>query len=810
MEKFTSVDMHVHSRHSTRPSQWGLQKLGCSESYTGPEFIYKRLRDKGMDLVTITDHNCIDGCLEIAHKDGVFVSEEITAHFPDDGCKVHVLAYDISEEQHSRIQEIRFNIFELVSYLQTEDILHAAAHPLFSVNGKMSYENFERLLLLFKIMECNGARDKTQNEALEFILDNLCPLDFEYLQNKYDLKAAGNKPWEKSIIGGSDDHSSLNIGRMFTRVPGIHNLKKFLEQVNKGCSNAWGTPSTPKTMAHNLYSIGYQFCKHKFNLHRYTGQDSLLQFLDQTLHPGQKIPKNIKDSILGFIYKKTGSKGKTPAREFHRLLSRETELMLRTDPEITRMVQSSVNPHEYMGSRWFRFANKAGNRLLSHEAGRLVEQAASAGFLDMFQTLGSAGSLYTMLSPYFVSYGIFNQDRRTSKEFISSFKKRKGIRKSAYQMRVAHFTDTFYEINGVARTMQQLATTAAVTSKDLTIITCRPDSSKSLEMDGVQNFEPMGMLDLPEYPEIKLYYPPVLEMIDYCFERDTTHLHTATPGPMGLAALATATILGLPIFGTYHTSLPQYTGHLTGDHALEALMWKYIIWYYNQLDKVFAPSKSTADELRLKGVRSEKIKVYPRGVDTDKFNPAKRNGFFARHYKIQNKTKLLYVGRISKEKNLQILEKAFQKICEHTSKVHLVIVGDGPYRYEMEYRLKDYPATFTGYLQGEELSQAYASSDLFVFPSSTDTFGNVVLEAQASGVPAIVVDQGGPGENIIQGDTGLVVPAEDSHALKRAILSLLAHPEDLREMGQKARKYMESRSFKKAFEQTWEMYRECA
>jgi glycosyltransferase involved in cell wall biosynthesis len=170
--------------------------------------------------------------------------------------------------------------------------------------------------------------------------------------------------------------------------------------------------------------------------------------------------------------------------------------------------------------------------------------------------------------------------------------------------------------------------------------------------------------------------------------------------------------------------------------------------------------------------------------------------------------KILYVGRISKEKDLPLLVKAFKEVCSMYNNVHLIVTGDGPYLTAMREELKGVPAHFTGYLEGEALEALYASCDLFVFPSGTDTFGNVVLEAQASGLPVIVTDRGGPRENIVEGETGLVVPARDPNALKEAILSLLNDPGRMKEMGRAARRYIEGRSFESAFRETCEIYQD--
>ncbi|MFP4031139.1 MAG: PHP domain-containing protein, partial [Desulfococcaceae bacterium] len=154
-----NIDLHVHSKFSKRPTQWVLRKIGCPESFTEPLQIYRIARRRGMDLVTISDHNSIAGALEIAHLPGAFVSEEITTYFPEDGCKLHVLALDVTEAQHDEIQKLRKNVFELVPWLRDQGILHILAHPLYAVNDRLTLDHFEQALLLFKCFELNGARN---------------------------------------------------------------------------------------------------------------------------------------------------------------------------------------------------------------------------------------------------------------------------------------------------------------------------------------------------------------------------------------------------------------------------------------------------------------------------------------------------------------------------------------------------------------------------------------------------------------------------------------------------------------------------
>ena len=263
----------------------------------------------------------------------------------------------------------------------------------------------------------------------------------------------------------------------------------------------------------------------------------------------------------------------------------------------------------------------------------------------------------------------------------------------------------------------------------------------------------------------------------------------------------------IPVSGTYHTAVPQYAATLTGDGTIGELVWRYIIWFYDQLDFILVPSKATGRELEQKGISPSKIRLFPRGVDLERFNPSKRKMKVMRdRFGAVNGVKVLYVGRISKEKDLGLLVQAFRELSENRKDVELVFVGDGPYLEELRRSAADLPCIFTGYLEGEELTAAYASCDLFAFPSGTDTFGNVVLEAQASGLPVIVTDSGGPQENVIDGKTGLIVRAGEVGGLREALDALLGDSLRRKEMGRAARKYVETRSYEQAFEDSWDLY----
>jgi glycosyltransferase involved in cell wall biosynthesis len=204
-----------------------------------------------------------------------------------------------------------------------------------------------------------------------------------------------------------------------------------------------------------------------------------------------------------------------------------------------------------------------------------------------------------------------------------------------------------------------------------------------------------------------------------------------------------------------------------------------------------------------KGIDKRILKLEPRTVDVDTYSPIKREKELYTE-KLNGHTRILYVGRLSKEKDLDVLMQAFYQLSEEDGNVALIVVGDGPYRQELERTCNNgHVVLFTGYLHGEELQKVYASSDIFVFPSTTDTFGKVVLEAQASGLPAIVSDLGGPHEIIIPGETGITVPNKNPEAFKDALKYLVSHPNIRKSMSVKARKMAESRSTDAIFEEYW-------
>lgn len=619
------VDLHVHSKYSKRPSQWFLQKIGCPESFTEPLDLYRIARNRGMSLVTITDHNRIEGVLEIAHLPGTFISEEVTSYFPEDQCKVHVLVFKIHESQHEDIQKLRNNLYDLVEYLQRQHIIHALAHPLYSVNDRLTVDHFEKCLLLFKNFELNGDFNAESNECLKRILANLGREDIIRLADKHDILLKVPVPWEKNLVGGSDDHSSLNIARTFTEVVNAYSVDTFLHGIDSGVTTVISQPSSPLNLARNLYSIAYQFYRHKLGLGNYAPKDDVLKFIDRSLRADQGEPAGFFNKLhflrqYGRQKKIAGSAPDTMLE----LLRQETGKLLAENPQLFSLPETGSTNYGDLEKQWFVFVKEISNRVLLQFANHLLDHFSGANLFNIFHTVGSAGGFYTLLAPYFVAFAQYNKHRHFQRMVEKRFQDTgKGETESGLYENVAIFTDTFYGINEVALTLQQQVSSATKSNQRLTVVTC--DGEDFCDQTGIRNFKPIGAYDFSEYPESKLFYPPLMEMLEFCYRKNFARIHAATPGPIGLAALLVARLLKLPINGTYHTSLPLHAQFLTGDAMIEELAWKYTTWFYNQMGQIYVPSQSAYEELVGKGIEAEKIHLLPQEVDIQRFHPAKND-----------------------------------------------------------------------------------------------------------------------------------------------------------------------------------------
>jgi glycosyltransferase involved in cell wall biosynthesis len=448
--------------------------------------------------------------------------------------------------------------------------------------------------------------------------------------------------------------------------------------------------------------------------------------------------------------------------------------------------------------RTFLMANMVCEQLAFRLFEKFVQQLRTGNVIESMQALSGIAPIVVLLSPYI--YGFHSQ--APSRTWLRQiFLEMTGAIPPALQNRKrAWFTDTLEDVNGVATTIRKMTAAGVAAGEELIVVTSRRD----LKIDDIpiKNFRPIGEFELPEYELQRMSFPPILQILDYVQREQFSEIIISTPGPIGLTGLLAAKMLNLQTSGIYHTDIPEYVRILTEDGFLESLAWSYMHWLYGQVDTVFVNSEQYRKCWIDRGFAPEKLKILPRGLDTDLFSPRRRDlSFWKRFGANKSDVRLLYVGRISREKDLDVLAAAYDKIREAGAPVKLFMVGHGPYSEALAARLPE--AVFVGYLTGEPLAAAYASADIFVFPSTTDTFGNVIIEAQASGLPVIVSNLGGPKELVENGVNGIITKAHDAEDVARAI-TLLVNDAKLRaRMGEKARQSVVDRSWPDAFRSFW-------
>lgn len=366
-------------------------------------------------------------------------------------------------------------------------------------------------------------------------------------------------------------------------------------------------------------------------------------------------------------------------------------------------------------------------------------------------------------------------------------------------MRVALFTDTYLpQINGVTNTLKHLIEYYEAVGIEYKIFAPR------YEKDNTSNhLECFNSIKFIMYPENRVALPNTLRVSSTLAKFKPDLIHIMTEFVLGFTGLNYAKKHGIPSISNYTTNFSQYADYYKIPMLKESI-WNYLKWFHSQNTLTLCPSLISKELLQQHGITNTDI--LSRGIDYKNFHPFKRNDQLRKELGVGGKTVFLYVGRVSYEKDLDILCDSYWEIYKkYQENVALIVTGDGPY---LERCKQMFPATtiFTGFLKGKELAQIYASSDIFVCPSSTETFGNVILEAMASGLPVIGADAGGVGELIIQRENGLKFEKRISKSLTNC-MALLMQDYDLRDyLKCNGREFVASRSWNAVFDGLMEIY----
>jgi len=348
---------------------------------------------------------------------------------------------------------------------------------------------------------------------------------------------------------------------------------------------------------------------------------------------------------------------------------------------------------------------------------------------------------------------------------------------SQKELRVAIFTGNYNHIrDGVSLTLNRLV--AFLESNNIPVLVFGPTADEPA-FEHVGEFNAVPSIPMPGRPEyrVTIGFPEDVQrkLRDFA----PTLIHIATPDLLGFRAMRFAQSNNIQIVASYHTHFTSYLKYYNMD-MLEILGWKYLVWFYSQCKHIYVPTSSMVDELEEKGIR-DGLRIWARGVDTVLFSPEKRDMDWRRSVGIEDdKIVVTFVSRLVWEKDLQTVVDSLRKVTSVNKAIKPMFVGDGPAKKELEQLVPG--GYFTGFLMGEELARAYASSDIFFFPSDTETFGNVTLEAMSSGVPAVVADATGSKSLIDSGVNGYLGTPKKTREFADLILKLAADAESRAQM----------------------------
>lgn len=358
--------------------------------------------------------------------------------------------------------------------------------------------------------------------------------------------------------------------------------------------------------------------------------------------------------------------------------------------------------------------------------------------------------------------------------------------------RVTLVTETYApEVNGVAHTLTQLASGLRKQGIAVQIIRPRQHSEDLSFKDSNLSMVTLPGFPIPGYKSLRFGFPLIGRIANTLREFAPQAVYIATEGPMGYAAIKAARQLGITAISGFHTNFHQYIQHyrLAG---LESVAYRYLRHFHNQTAMTLVPTRSQRDQLEAAGFRN--VRVLSRGVDSQIFAPAHRREALRESWGVgKDDLVLLCVGRIAAEKNMELALTVYRRLVAMDNTVRLVLVGDGP---ELEHIRSRYPDVICcGIQRGQALSEHFASGDIFLFPSKTDTFGNVLTEAMASGLAVVSFDYAAAHEHVIHGETGMLAPMNDDAAFIERVETLVDSPNLLSRIRMQARQHAEGISW---------------
>ncbi len=609
------ADLHVHSRYSAISANAGIRALRSAESYTEPLEIYRAQRARGMDFVTITDHNTLAGSLAVAHLPDTFVSTELDTWFPEDGARVHVVALGIDEATFAEADKARASVYDLVACLREAGVTHYLAHPLFDMAGRITPDTVERMLLLFSVLEGrNGARTTRCNGLLRAIAAALTPEQVWAMAERQRIEPFGETPWRKALTGGSDDHSGLFSASAFTVAGGDGTADGFVRAVAAGDCEPGGADGDARLLAHSIYAASFWRIRQILRLDEPASKRRALGLLHKGFgRIGRDVPvleKTVRGvrTIAPGLFRDGDARGPS----WEGLLEREIGSLI-ADPDGINAVDARE-----LNRRLFSVAQRLADDVVSLHLQPLLDPAVRPGLKRRLQSIYAVGMVNFLELPYYIAWIVQSRDRGMQEQLRAYFL---GERRHSLREKVAVLC-----ADGCGGPPATAAATTGLTSPegtspapatgrpgvprrpdiDVTLLACSPCGDAP---PGAVGFRALAWRPSANGDGPSFLIPPVVEIVDYLEEEGFSALHTDSSDGEGLLAVAAAWLLHLPLTGAvdpHDLAAPAGRADIAG-----RLRLRYKLWFYGRLDEAYAPTRETARALARGGLEPRRIAVLP-------------------------------------------------------------------------------------------------------------------------------------------------------------------------------------------------------
>jgi hypothetical protein len=611
MTSSLKADLHVHSCFSDHPSEWFLQRLGAGESYTKPEWIYRTAKEKGMDLVTITDHNSIEGALILKEKypEDVITGVESTTYFPEDGCKIHVLIYGLTEEGFQDIERIRNNIYDLRDYLKEKKLAHAVAHATYAINGKLTIEHLNKLILLFDMFEgINGGRHQINNVVWQRLLKSLTPGKIESLYHKYRLEPFSETPWIKGLIGGSDDHAGFFIGETFTEVRTAHPAD-FLKRLMNKEARPTGRHNDYKSLAFSIYKIAYEYSK---------------------AHNTKKLSDNLLHQVMTLLFEKSdlSLKNKFRLKRLQRLKKRNGNRIYALLFELIEHIR--LHPDLSTQSRLDVTYNKIAD--ISDEFFKILlsslkKDLHGGDIVNVIKNVSASIPGIFLTVPFYSTLKHMNDSR----DLLAGLSAEFSMPPLKTGRKIMVFADA---VRTDGRLMDMIDDATGITGEDAeartACVTCLDESDSRENMPANMMILPsIYSFTLPGLDEYDLKIPSILRSLEQIYHYEPDAIYILTQGPVGLLGLLAAKLLNIACTGIHRADFESLYQDVIGDESVSRIFDAGVRLFYTAMDRIQVSSRSAKNRLLMKGFDGEKISVLYDPVDPGPFQPVRGAGAVA-------------------------------------------------------------------------------------------------------------------------------------------------------------------------------------